>query len=69
MSPSLDRCDDGTGSQEEGGGGAGGADPIGGQLGGSERDWGVGSSGELSITAEVHVVGHSWANPRWQSLS
>ena len=52
LSPSLDRSDDGTGSRKEGSGGAAGADPTGGQLGGREQGWGVGPSGELSITPE-----------------
>ena len=51
MSPSLDRSDDGTVSRKEERGGAAGADLTGGQLGGREQDWGVGPSGELSITA------------------
>ena len=51
VSPSLDRSDDVTGSRKEGRGGAAGADPTGGQLGGREQDWGVGPSGELSTTA------------------
>ena len=49
--PSLDRSDDGTGSRKEERGGAAGADPTRGQLGGREQVWGVGPSGELSITA------------------
>ena len=50
VSPSLDRSDDGTGSRKEERGGAAGADPSRGQLGGRKQDWGVGPSGELSIT-------------------
>ena len=71
VSPSLDRSDDVTGSRKEGRGGAAGADPTGGQLGGREQDWGVGPSGELSLSLlrRVFVVGHSWANPRRQFLS
>ena len=51
VSPWLDRSDVGTGSKKEERGGAAGADPTRGQLGGREQDWGVGPSGELSITA------------------
>ena len=51
VSPSLHRSDDGTGSRKEERGGATGADPTRGQLGGREQDWGVDPSGELSITA------------------
>ena len=51
MSPSLDRSDNGTGSTKEERGGAAGADPKRGQLGGREQDWDVGPSGELFITA------------------
>lgn len=49
--PSLDRFDDGIGSNREERGGAAGADPTGGQLGAEEQVWGVGLSGKLSITA------------------
>ena len=48
VSPWLDRSDVGTGSKKEERGGAAGADPTRGQLGGREQDWGVGPSGELS---------------------
>jgi hypothetical protein len=51
VSPSLDRSDDGTGSRKEERGGAAEAGLTGGQLGGREQVWGVGPSGELSITA------------------
>ena len=68
VSPSLDRSDDGPGSRKEERGGAAGPDPTRGQLRGREQGWGVGPSGELYVTA-AEVVGHSWANPRWQSLS
>ena len=50
--PSLDRSDDGTGSRKEERRGATEADPTEGQLGGRVRDWGVGPSGERSITLE-----------------
>ena len=51
MSPSLDRSDVGTGSKKEERGGAAGADPKRGQLGGREQYWDVDPSGELFITA------------------
>ena len=51
VSPSLPRSDDDAGSRKEKRGGAAGADPTRGQLGGREQDWGVGPSGELSTTA------------------
>ena len=51
VSASLNRSGDGTGSRKEERGGAAGADPTRGQLGGREQDWGVGPSGKLSITA------------------
>ena len=51
VSPSLDRSDDGTVNRKEERRGAAGADPTRGQLGGREQVWGVGPSGELSITA------------------
>lgn len=49
-SPSLDRSDNGTGSKKEEGGGAAGAHPIGGRLGGREQVWGVGPLREVSKT-------------------
>ena len=51
VSPSLDCSDDGTGSRKEERGGAAGVDPTRGQHRGIGQDWGIGPSGELSITA------------------
>ena len=50
VSPSLDRSDDGTGSQEERGDAAEDY-PTGGQLGGRGQDWGDTPPGEPLITA------------------
>ena len=51
VSPSLDCSEYGTGSRKEGRGCAAGVDPTRGQNGGRGQDWGIGASGELSITA------------------